>query len=173
MQQLFDDIYAKSTTGPRTSRWAIWNKLANAWDLPGLPLTVELVNAVSASLKKGKYRSADQYIGRAIQEHKQLIGEIPMPVQLAIKDANRSLARGIGTTAFKDSFKVETLRSLVLTLHHNERTTSCLPSTTLPFSTTSSTCKACRTTSSCHECTHCHIAICKACKDNAIGCQSS
>ncbi len=165
MQQLFDDIYAKITTGPRMSRWA------NAWDLPGLPLTVEFVKVVSASQKKGNYRSADQYIGRAIQEHKHLIGEIPMLVQLAIKDANRSPARGIGTTAFKDSFKVENLRSLVLTLHHNELNMSRLPCPPMPTSTTSSTCKTCQTISSCQRCTQCNMAICKACKNIDIDCQ--
>jgi hypothetical protein len=68
------------------------------------------VQSFSSSLKRGKYRSADQYIGRAIQEHKHLFDDIPMQVQLAIKDANRSLSRGIGATAFKDSFKLENLR---------------------------------------------------------------
>ena len=42
-----------------------------------------------------------------------------MQVQLAIKDGHRSLARGIGATAFKDNFKLENLRTLVIIMDQN------------------------------------------------------
>ena len=84
--------------------------MASAWNLPPVPLTEELVVKVGASFKAGHYKSPQNYFSRASQEHRQLTKQHPTPfVQSLIKNVIRSITRGTGPTAFKDSFEVELL----------------------------------------------------------------
>ena len=63
---------------------------------------------VGASFKAGHYKSPQNYFSRALQEHRQLTKQRPSPfVQSLIKNVIRSITRGAGPTAFKDSFEVE------------------------------------------------------------------
>ena len=104
------DMYARTSSGPADSRRTTWTRLAAAWGLPPLPLTVQLVHRVGASLKRGGYRSAEQYFSTArlwhVQEHNQ---EVPPAVALAIRQTCRSILRGLGGPARKDAFRLEGL----------------------------------------------------------------
>ena len=108
--RLEDDMYAQSSKKPREALWKTWCSMASAWNLPPVPLTEELVVKVGASFKAGHYKSPQNYFSRALQEHRQLTKQHPTPfVQSLIKNVIRSITRGTGPTAFKDSFEVELL----------------------------------------------------------------
>ena len=108
--RLEDDMYAQSSKKPREALWKTWCSMAAAWNLQPVPLTEELVIKVGASFKAGHYKSPQNYFSRALQEHRQLTKQHPTPfVQSLIKNVIRSITRGTGPTAFKDSFEVELL----------------------------------------------------------------
>ena len=108
--RLEDDMYAQSSKKPREALWKTWCSMAAAWDLQPVPLTEELVIKVGASFKAGHYKSPQNYFSRALQEHRQMTKQHPTPfVQALIKNVIRSITRGAGPTAFKDSFEVELL----------------------------------------------------------------
>ena len=95
---------------PREASWKTWCSMAGAWNLPPISLTEELVIKVGASFKAGHYKSPQNYFSRALQEHRQMTKQRPSPfVQSLIKNVIRSITRGAGHTAFKDSFEVELL----------------------------------------------------------------
>ena len=72
---------------------------------------MDVIEKVSASLKEGGYRSARQYFARARREHVlQMQVELPPEVLLEMRDALRSIERGIGGPALKDAFRFEDLR---------------------------------------------------------------
>ena len=102
------DIWARSNTASRDSRWATWCKICVAWQIPPVPLTVDTVHVVASSFKAAGYRSARQYFSRARREHiLRTHVAVPADVELAITDAFRSVERGIGGPALKDAFRAE------------------------------------------------------------------
>ena len=106
--------YAKSARGVRGALWSTWEHFAvTHWGLQPIPLTVNLVRRMAASLREGGYRAVDQYFSRARQEHLRAIGEAPSDVvEDAIKMYTRACQRGIGPHTFKDSFRFEHLAGL-------------------------------------------------------------
>ena len=70
---LENDMYAQSSKKPREALWKTWCTMANAWNLPPVPLTEELVLKVGASFKAGQYRSPQNYFCRAIQDQSVLL----------------------------------------------------------------------------------------------------
>ena len=74
LAELRADQFAPSGRGPRRARWNTWVKLHMAWipEEPVLPLSVDSIEVVMASLKRGKYRSADDYMSTAKDMHLRL-----------------------------------------------------------------------------------------------------
>ena len=107
-----EDVWARSNSHPHNSRVKTWEAIARAWLLPAWPLTPELVERVGASLKAGGYKSAKLYFSAARREHVVRHGEIPIEVELSMKDAIRSIERGLGPSKLKDSFDLTLLRQL-------------------------------------------------------------
>ena len=104
------DKFAKTTQGPRESRWQTWLRFAALRKLDPLPLTVYLVDKMGAAFKAGGYRSAHLYFCRARQEHVDRYKAEPTPdVDAAIQHAKRSCNRGMGPDKPKDSFCLEVL----------------------------------------------------------------
>ncbi|CAE7206172.1 unnamed protein product [Symbiodinium natans] len=102
------DVWAPSNQKPQASRWRTWSKVCDAWGIPALPLSRDGIEKVAASFKAGGYRSARQYFARARREHVlQMKAEVPPDVLLCMRDALRSLERGIGGPALKDAFRFE------------------------------------------------------------------
>ena len=107
---LEEDMYAQSSKAPRVALWKTWCTMAQAWNLPPVPLTEELILKVGASFKAGQYRSPQNYFSRALQEHRNLTKNNPsFFIQQLIKNVQRSITRGMGPTPFKDSFEIELL----------------------------------------------------------------
>ena len=90
-----------TTRATRESRWGLWLRLAQQWQLPPLSLTV----------KAGRYRSAPQVFSMARQQH-VLVHKVSAPVDVEqhIKKTIRSIERGIGPPELKDAFIVNRLR---------------------------------------------------------------
>ena len=65
---------------------------------------------VGASFRFGGYRSSAQYFSRARKEHIRVTGmPAPAAVELAIRDAIRSIDQGMGANAAKDAFRLDAL----------------------------------------------------------------
>ena len=87
------DIWAPSNQKPKTGSLEHMGQVA-AWDIPAIPLTLDVIEKVSASLKEAGYRSARQYFARACREHVlQMQVEVPPEVLLKMRDAIRSSER--------------------------------------------------------------------------------
>ena len=96
--------------GPNDARWTTWCKICEAWKIDPVPLSTDVSEKVGASLRKGGYRSSAQYFSRARKEHVQVTGmPVPAPVEIAIRDAIRSIERGMGNNAPKDAFRLDAL----------------------------------------------------------------
>lgn len=67
---------------------------------------------MGASLKAGGYKSAKLYFSAARREHVVRHGDIPIEAELSMKDAIRSIERGLGPSKRKDSFDLTLLRTL-------------------------------------------------------------
>ena len=89
-----------------------WQKIAAAWGEPPWPLTPSLIEKAGASFKAGGYKSTKVYFSAATRQHTLLHGEVPAEVKLAIRDAVRSVERGLGGPSLKDSFPLTCLRPL-------------------------------------------------------------
>ena len=61
LEELDKEVLAKTTMGPYESRILVWRRLCAKWELPAFPLDERNVRAVAASLKRGRYRSSEQY----------------------------------------------------------------------------------------------------------------
>ena len=91
-----DDVYAQSSWSAVKSRLETARKILQWWKLPVLPLTVEVVHAMGAGLKAGRYRSAAQILS-AVAVHAERRGTPPdASVRRALSDAARSCSRGLG-----------------------------------------------------------------------------
>ena len=69
IKKVKDDMYAKSSQGPRESMWKTWTMVAAQFNKEPLPLTEDLIVQAAAFFKAGRYRSVAQYFSRARQEH--------------------------------------------------------------------------------------------------------
>ena len=105
LEELDSEVLAKTTVGPYESRILVWRKLCAKWELPAFPLDERNVRAVGASLKRGRYRSSEQYFSAAASyQLRRLHLTVPSHVKAVIRDCVRSVRRGLGPSELKDSF---------------------------------------------------------------------
>lgn len=110
LENLDEDILARSTQPGVLSRLRTWRALAAVWELPAFPMTPELVRCLGASFKVGGYRSAALYYSAAVQYQVRELGEpVPHLVNHTIRDAVRSIKRGLGPGSLKDAFSFQAL----------------------------------------------------------------
>ncbi|CAE7027728.1 DD3-3 [Symbiodinium sp. CCMP2592] len=89
-----EDKFAKTSRGPRESRWKLWCSLAEQRNLPPLPVTVELIDKIGALFKQARYRSAAQYYSVAKGEHRSQGHDWSPALDHAVAQAVRSITRG-------------------------------------------------------------------------------
>ncbi|CAE7815603.1 unnamed protein product [Symbiodinium sp. CCMP2592] len=107
LQELDDEVLARTTIGPMESRLLVWRRLCEAWEVTAFPLDDKNVRAVGASLKRGRYRSAAQYYSAAVSFQVRRLHIALQPyIKALIRDCVRSIKRGLGPSALKDSFDV-------------------------------------------------------------------
>ncbi|CAJ1362729.1 unnamed protein product [Effrenium voratum] len=108
LRNLERDVFARSNHQAMDARWTTWQKLSRQWELEPLPLTTAKIRAIASSLKAGGYKSLRAYFSRVRRQHVAQCGEAaPADVDLAIRDAVRSIERGIGGPALEDGFRFE------------------------------------------------------------------
>ena len=105
------DVYAKSSVGPRQSRWSMLGTLAEGAANPFqlLPLTRKKLRLLGAALKAGGYRSGAEYLKVAKAKHLQAGRTWDGILQATLADTTRSLARGLGAPERALEFDLEGL----------------------------------------------------------------
>ncbi|CAE7460584.1 unnamed protein product [Symbiodinium microadriaticum] len=115
LAQLDQEVLAKTTVGPYESRLVVWRRICAKWDVPAFPLDDRNVRAVAASLKRGRYRSSEQYFSAAASHQtRRLHMTVPAHIRSIIRDCVRSIRRGLGPSALKDSFDLRCLAPSVM-----------------------------------------------------------
>ena len=99
------DILARSTNPSQESRVRTYRAICRAWGVQAFPMTLETVRCFGASMKAVHYRSVALYYQAAIGfQARHLCSPIEPLLRGAIKDAIRSVKRGLGPSSLKESF---------------------------------------------------------------------
>ena len=105
LQDLEDDMMARSTNPAMESRLRTYRVICNAWEMEPFPLSMSNVRAFGASMKKGSYRSAAVYYQTlCTYQQRNLSTDVPPLVRRCIRDCVRSIRRGLGASTLKDAF---------------------------------------------------------------------
>ena len=119
LARLNDDMFASSSRQTRQSWWNTWCRLHHAWfgdAEPVTPLTSIKILAIASMFKSGGYVSFSNYAARAKYEHMATfnIHQIPWSEELArtVKDATRSVTRGVGSARQSEPFDLGKVCSL-------------------------------------------------------------
>ena len=87
LEELDNEILATTTVGPYESRLQVWRRLCVKWEVFAFPLDHENVRAVGASLKRGRYRSAEQYYSAAASfQARRLHSSVPAHIRACMRD---------------------------------------------------------------------------------------
>ena len=90
-------ILARSSEGPFRSRVRTWVDLTAAWALPAWPISLDSVRKVAASLRRGRYRSAQNYFDAAVTYQEHFRGESVDPLlRRALRRYAKAVVRGLG-----------------------------------------------------------------------------
>jgi hypothetical protein len=105
------DVYARSTMNPRQRKFNTLRALSKAADPPFelLPLQQITLETLAAAFKAGGYRTGGAYLQIARKEHILAGHEWSPALQIALKDAERSITRGMGAPSHAADFRLETL----------------------------------------------------------------
>ena len=108
------DILSRTSQLAQESRLRTFRAICAAWEVAPFPLSVESVRCCAASLKAGGYRSASLYMQAAINHQIRYLREPIHPlIRATIRDAVRSIRRGLGPSRLKEGFDVFALASAV------------------------------------------------------------
>ena len=108
------DILSRTSQPAQESRLRTFRAICAAWEVAPFPLSVESVRCCAASLKAGGYRSASLYMQAAINHQIRYLREPIHPlIRATIRDAVRSIRRGLGPSRLKEGFDVFALASAV------------------------------------------------------------
>ena len=105
LQDLEDDMMARSTNPAMESRLRTYRVICDAWEIEPFPLSMTNVRAFGASMKQGGYRSASVYYQTLCTfQQRNLSTEVTPLVRRCIRDCVRSIRRGLGASTLKDAF---------------------------------------------------------------------
>ena len=96
LREFEDDKFAASNNPAVQSRLEWWHSRAEKFGVAPYPLSQEKINTIGALLKAGGYRSAPQYFSSFKREHISKGHPWTDQLALSIKDAIRSITRGMG-----------------------------------------------------------------------------
>lgn len=99
-----DDKYAASNNASVQARLSWWSARSKQMGCEPYPLTVNKVNRIGALMKAGGYRSAPQYFSCLKRQHILEGHQWTDQLALAVRDALRSIMRGIGPAKSCPSF---------------------------------------------------------------------
>ena len=113
LQELEDDMMARSTNPAMESRLRTYRIICDAWEVEPFPLSMTNIRAFGASMKQGGYRSASVYFQTLCTfQQRNLSTEVPPLVRRCIRDCVRSIRRGLGASTLKDAFDGRVLGQL-------------------------------------------------------------
>ena len=117
-EQALDEVNTlrETANSKRTSEslWHTWCEVMQSWDRPPMPLDVEKVGFMAASLRAGRYRSAEPYFNRARIEHIRRFDKSPGPAVLdAIRQYARAVERGTGPSRLKDALQLQEIEDYI------------------------------------------------------------
>lgn len=108
------DILAQSANPTQDSRIRTYRTICKTWDVEPFPITLESIRCFGASLKAGGYRSAALYYQAILGHQARHLHIVVEPLlRSAIKDAVRSIKRGLGPAGLEDSFNAMDLTKVV------------------------------------------------------------
>ena len=90
------DKFSRTSRAPRASRWNTWQAMCASRQIPPLPVTPRVIDAVGALFKQGRYRSARGYFSVAKSMHRSAGHEWSPELDFFIASALRSITRGMG-----------------------------------------------------------------------------
>ena len=95
--KLFKDFYAAGSWRTMTAQWKVVAAILSAAHfVVFVPVTVDAVYTVAASMKEGGFRSGAQYLGVLKIAHLEANHAISPALELAWRKSEDSLARGLG-----------------------------------------------------------------------------
>ena len=97
-KRLLADTYTVTSRKSTEARVTWWVSRARFRKMAPFPLTAEKLQLAAAILKRGRYRSASQYLYSIKQEHCNRGHEWPQHWSKLLSDLRRSCARGLGGT---------------------------------------------------------------------------
>ena len=97
-KRLLADTYTVTSRKSTEARVAWWVSRATLRSMAPFPLTAEKLQLAAAILKRGRYRSASQYLYSMKQEHCNRGHEWPQHWTMLLAGLRRSCARGLGGT---------------------------------------------------------------------------
>ena len=103
------DMHAASSYATRKSTLGTWLRFHQEWfgdSVEPFPLTEEVLTAVAAMFKAGRYRSFPQYLSRAEEEHVRHEHAWTQVLDWVAKQCGRSVTRGIGPARQSAGFSV-------------------------------------------------------------------
>ena len=107
-------ILAGSSEGPFRSRVRTWVDLTAAWALPAWPISLDSVRKVAASLRRGRYRSAQNYFDAAVTYQEHFRGESVDPLlRRALRRYAKAVVRGLAGSKLKAIFPAMRLEPLL------------------------------------------------------------
>ena len=89
-------VYAPSSLATKTTKVKLWTEMARAMAVEPLPVTPAKVMRFAAVLRDAGYRSGISYIYEAVQQHSRAGFQVDDALKIAVADAKRGLARGLG-----------------------------------------------------------------------------
>ena len=110
--ELQQDVHAASTRAGVAARMGTIEKALAGWGLKMWPPTVDSLLALSASLKRGKYRSAYNYLYSYKAEAQRQGHQWPQQLDRLLKDCIRSCERGLGAPTKAAPLPLEKLKYL-------------------------------------------------------------
>ena len=107
-------ILARSSEGPFRSRVRTWVDLTAAWALPAWPISLDSVRKVAASLRRGRYRSAQNYFDAPLTYQQHFRGESVDPLlRRALRRYAKAVVRGLAGSKLKAIFPAMRLEPML------------------------------------------------------------
>ncbi|CAE7517835.1 unnamed protein product [Symbiodinium sp. CCMP2592] len=115
LAEVEQNILARSSQAPFQSRVRTWIEMSESWGLEPWPLTATNIRSVAASLRRGGYRSAQNYFDAAVTYQEHFNGVLVEPIlKKAIRRFCRAIRRGLPGSKLKAAFPVDRLAPLIV-----------------------------------------------------------
>lgn len=106
-------IYAPGTLNTKAALRRTWTEVAKARGFDPVPLNPQMIHEVCSALRAAGFRAGTNYLFEARQWHLRSGYEWSEKLELAVKDAKRSLTRGLGPSCKAEEIRYQWLEWLL------------------------------------------------------------